>query len=241
MSEGTINLFSQDLQIVIDGPDGQINIIRSGPVGPGGPSGEGGAIGPQGPAGEVGPTGPEGPEGPAGPTGAEGPAGPEGPEGPPGATGDTGPAGPAGPEGPPGDDGADGGLTDGDFGDVVVSGGGTVMDIVDGVYGIPQDKDPYTASHTVVEGDLGNLLTFNDAGGMTLTLPQDSDLSAWTVGIYIDVLQLGAGQVTVAAGTGATIWKPSLLLAKTREQYSRIGVQKVTANTFNVWGDMEPA
>jgi hypothetical protein len=239
MSEGTINLFSQDLQIVIDGPDGQINIIRSGPVGPGGPSGEGGAIGPQGPAGEVGPTGPEGPEGPAGPTGAEGPAGPEGPEGPPGETGATGPAGPAGPEGPPGEDGADGGLSDGDYGDIVVSGGGTEMDIVDGVYGIPQDKDPYTASHTAVEGDLGNLLTFNGASGMDFTVPQDSDLSAWTVGIYVDLMQLGAGQITVVPGTGATLWVADGLAPISRAQYSRVGVQKVTANTFSVWGDLE--
>lgn len=226
-------------ELVLDPAARTINLIRSGPVGPGGPPGEDGdtgGVGPAGPVGPEGPAGPEGPEGPAGPTGATGATGATGPEGPQGDTGPAGPTGATGAQGPPGDDG---GLIDGDYGDIVVSGGGTDMDIVDGVYGIAQDKDPYTGSHTVDAGDLGHLLTFNDAGGMNLTLPQDSDLTEWTVGIYIDVLQLGAGQVTVVAGTGATLWVPAALSPITREQYSRIGIQKVTANTYNVWGDME--
>lgn len=63
--------------------------------------------------GGVGPTGPAGPTGPTGPTGPAGSAGSAGPTGP------TGPAGPTGPTGPAGS-----GVTDGDKGDIVVTGSG---------------------------------------------------------------------------------------------------------------------
>ena len=59
-----------------------------------------------------------------GPVGPAGPTGPEGPVGPAGATGATGPQGPPGPQGEPGTGGTGGGVTDGDKGDIVVSGSG---------------------------------------------------------------------------------------------------------------------
>lgn len=83
-----------------------------------GPTGAQGADstvpGPQGPQGDIGPAGPQGVPGPTGPTGATGATGSVGPAGPTGATGATGPTGPAG------------SVTDGDKGDVVVSGSGAV-------------------------------------------------------------------------------------------------------------------
>jgi hypothetical protein len=99
----------------VPGPPGP-----AGPAGEPGPPGGPGLPGPQGPAGVAGADGPPGPKGdpgaastvpgPAGPTGPVGPAGPTGAKGDPGATGPQGPAGPA--------------VTDGDKGDVIVSGGG---------------------------------------------------------------------------------------------------------------------
>jgi hypothetical protein len=50
-------------------------------------------------------------------------------------------------------------------------------------------------------------------------------------------MQLGAGQVTVAAGTGATL-RTTGTLTKSRAQYSRFGVQKIATNTWSLFGDL---
>jgi hypothetical protein len=122
-----------------------------GPAGPQGPAGSPGATGAQGPAGTAGATGAQGPQGPAGAkgdTGAQGPAGttgatgPQGPtgttgtpgtpgaQGPAGTTGATGPQGPAGTtgaQGPAGPTGPAGTVSDGDKGDIIVSGTGSSL------------------------------------------------------------------------------------------------------------------
>lgn len=170
----------------------------TGPAGPAGPKGDTGADstvpGPTGPQGAVGPAGPQGPPGadstvpgPQGPAGAkgdpgaQGPAGPAstvpgptGPQGPVGPTGPTGAAstvpGPAGPAGPP--------VSDGDKGDVVVSGGGTTWTLDPAVTASINDKvakagDSMTGALTInnelivkggVAGGYGRI-RLDDAGG----------------------------------------------------------------------------
>ena len=91
-------------------------------------------------------------------------------------------------------------------------------------------------TYTLVAGDAGKLVTLSNASAITLTVPQDSDATI-AVGTYVDLYQLGAGQVTVAAGTGATL-RTSGLTSKARAQYSRLGVQKVSANTWSLFGDL---
>lgn len=91
-------------------------------------------------------------------------------------------------------------------------------------------------TYTLVAADAGKLVTLSNGSAVTLTLPQDSD-ATFAIGTYVDLYQLGAGQVTVAAGTGATL-RVSGLTAKARAQYSRLGVQKVSANTWSLFGDL---
>lgn len=95
-----------------------------------------------------------------------------------------------------------------------------------------QTGTTYTLSAT----DAGNLVTLNNSAAITLTVPQDSAVTI-PIGTYVDLMQLGLGQITVAAGTGATL-RVSGLTAKTRDQYSRFGVQKISANTWVVFGDL---
>jgi hypothetical protein len=91
-------------------------------------------------------------------------------------------------------------------------------------------------TYTLIAGDAGQLVTLSNAAAVTLSVPQDSAATI-AVGVYIDLYQLGAGQVTVAAGTGATL-RVSGLTAKARAQYSRMVVQKVSANTWVLAGDL---
>ena len=100
-----------------------------------------------------------------------------------------------------------------------------------------QTVNPQTGTtYTLVAGDVGKLITLSNASAITLTVPQDSDATI-AIGSYVDLYQLGAGQVTVQAGTGATL-RVSGLTAKARAQYSRLGLQKVSANTWSLFGDL---
>jgi hypothetical protein len=111
------------------------------------------------------------------------------------------------------------------------------LEIDSGVFGQAQEINPQTGtSYTLDSSDAGKLVTLSNAAAITLTVPQDSDESI-AIGTYIDLYQLGAGQVTVVAGSGATL-RVSGLTAKLRAQYSRATVQKVSANTWSLGGDL---
>jgi hypothetical protein len=93
-------------------------------------------------------------------------------------------------------------------------------------------------SYTPVAGDAGLLVTLNNAGATTLTLPLDS--VAIAIGSIVDFLQIGVGQVTVVGAGGVTV-RVSGLTSKARARYSRFGCQKIAANTWSVYGDLAAA
>jgi hypothetical protein len=108
------------------------------------------------------------------------------------------------------------------------------------VWAAPQTINAQTGTtYTPVVGDTGQLTTLSNAAAITVTIPQDSALT-WPIGMIRDYMQLGAGQVTVVAGTGATV-HPSGLTNKARAQYARFSVQKIAANTFSLFGDLAAA
>lgn len=59
-------------------------------------------------------------------------------------------------------------------------------------------------SYTFVAADAANIVTLNNAAAITVTVPPNSSV-AFPIGTQIDVVQLGAGKVTLAQGAGVTI------------------------------------
>lgn len=59
-------------------------------------------------------------------------------------------------------------------------------------------------TYTFVLGDAGRLVTASNASAQTYTVPPNSSV-AYPVGTKIDIVQIGAGKVTLAQGSGVTI------------------------------------
>jgi hypothetical protein len=92
-------------------------------------------------------------------------------------------------------------------------------------------REQMDASWTVTEGVCGAILVCNSLTDMTLTFP--SGLSS---GFNLTVLQAGAGKITIAPGSGVTLYGRNGL--KTAAQYAVIGIfSAVATNTFFVTGD----
>lgn len=112
-----------------------------------------------------------------------------------------------------------------------------ISDFAAAAWGAAQPINAQTGTtYTVATGDTGYLVTLNNASAITVTFPQDSD-ATFAVGKVVDFYTFGAGQVTYAQGTGATL-RTSGLTSKSRAQYSRQSAQKVAANTWLLSGDL---
>jgi len=91
-------------------------------------------------------------------------------------------------------------------------------------------------SYTLQASDAGALVTLSNSGAITLTVPP----SVFTAGQVIDIQQIAAGQVTLAAGSGVTITSTGATAAapKLRAKYSAASVLCTGSNTFTVLGDI---
>jgi len=79
------------------------------------------------------------------------------------------------------------------------------------------------------------IVTMNNGSANTLTIPTNASV-AFPLGTIVSVIQLGAGQTTIAAAGGVTLSNPSSATA--RVQYSTLLLQKVATNTWILGGDM---
>jgi hypothetical protein len=91
-------------------------------------------------------------------------------------------------------------------------------------------------TYTLVAGDLNKLVTLNNAGTITLTVPS----GIFTTGQQINIQQLGAGAVqirnngtSVLTSTGTTSTAPDL-----RAQFSAATIICTSSNNFTVIGDL---
>lgn len=94
-------------------------------------------------------------------------------------------------------------------------------------------------TYTFVLADNGKLVTASNASAQTYTIPTNASV-AYATGAQINLIAIGAGQVTVqgaggvtVASTGATATAPKL-----RAQYSSATLIKVATDTWYVVGDI---
>ena len=91
-------------------------------------------------------------------------------------------------------------------------------------------------SYTTVLGDDGKLITCDNAASITLTIPPNSTV-AYGIGTQLNIMQLGAGQVTVTAGAGVTLRSANSRL-KTATQYAVVTCCKIATDTWVVIGNL---
>jgi len=92
-------------------------------------------------------------------------------------------------------------------------------------------------TYSLVVGDATyKLVTLSNAAAITVTVPP----SLFAIGDTINLQQIGAGQVTFAAGAGVTITSTGATSAapKLRAQFSAATVICTASNTFTVVGDL---
>jgi hypothetical protein len=132
-------------------------------------------------------------------------------------------------------------------------GGGTVMTVIkkfdtgtsqwetivvgkqgpSGQWDTAQDVDTKTADYTLVTADAGRLIIVDSATDEDVTVDGSLDLA---VGQRIDLLRLGAGEVTVVASSATVNGTPGLRL---RAQYSAATVLCVGADSYVLVGDVK--
>jgi hypothetical protein len=96
--------------------------------------------------------------------------------------------------------------------------------------------NPQTNDYGLVLADDGKLVTMSKGTANTLTVPLNAT-QAFPIGTNITILQIGAGQVTIAATGGVTINSAGGAL-KLRVQYSSATLIKTATNTWYLVGDI---
>lgn len=88
-------------------------------------------------------------------------------------------------------------------------------------------------SYTAVIGDRYAVVTLNNASAITFTVPPQSSVT-WGSKAVLWIVQYGAGQVTIAPGSGVTLRAtPGLKLA---DQYSMAQLLRMASDDWLVYG-----
>lgn len=96
-------------------------------------------------------------------------------------------------------------------------------------------NDQTGTTYAPVLADAGKLTTLANAAAITVTIPANAAV-AFPVGTILSFLQKGAGQVTFAITTD-TLSQPGLTL-KTRVQWSRVTIEKISSTAWVISGDL---
>ena len=91
-------------------------------------------------------------------------------------------------------------------------------------------------TYTTVLSDDGKLITCDNGSAITLTIPPNGTV-AYGIGTQINIMQLGAGQVTITPGAGVTIRSAGSKL-KTSAQYAVATCVKIASDTWVAVGNL---
>lgn len=91
-------------------------------------------------------------------------------------------------------------------------------------------------TYTLVLTDAHKLVTLSNASSITMTVPPNSSV-AFETGDQVNLLQLGAGQVTIAAGSGVTIRSEGSKL-KMKGQYATATLVKIASDEWVALGNL---
>ena len=91
-------------------------------------------------------------------------------------------------------------------------------------------------TYTTVLADDGKLVTCDNGSAIALTIPPNGTV-AYGIGTQINIMQLGAGQVTITAGAGVTLRSAGTKL-KTNGQYAVATCCKIATDTWVVVGNL---
>lgn len=86
-------------------------------------------------------------------------------------------------------------------------------------------------TYTLASSDNGKVLVFTNGSAVTVTIP-----SGFPVGYNCSIVQYGAGQVTVSAGSGVTL-RLRTSANKTGGQYAVASLLSVVSNEYLFAGD----
>jgi hypothetical protein len=95
-------------------------------------------------------------------------------------------------------------------------------------------------SYTLALSDAGKTVTMSNTSSNVLTVPPNSSV-AFATNTKIDIIQYGAGQTTIAAGSGVTILKYSIASgtnAKIAGQYAAATLWKKGTDTWVLVGNL---
>lgn len=106
---------------------------------------------------------------------------------------------------------------------------------VDKADGEVADINPQTDNYTLILTDKGKIIEINAATGKTLTIPTNASV-AFPLKTRIDIVQMGAGQITIA-GAGVTIRSADSKL-KLFGQYSGASLYKRATDEWVLIGDL---
>jgi hypothetical protein len=85
-------------------------------------------------------------------------------------------------------------------------------------------------TYTLIAANAGQFMKMNNAAATTLTVPPNSSV-AFDIGVTITVINYGAGQVTLTAGAGVTIYSYGSAL-NLSGQYAQAVLTKCATDTW---------